>query len=54
MMLEEMARDRRCVWPRERFPAIDGTEVKERGEAGGEEGNVSSGDGRCSEGIDSK
>jgi len=54
MMLEEMARDRRCVCPRDRFPAIDGTEVKERGEAGGEEGNVSSADGRWSDGIDSK
>ena len=34
---DEMARDRRCVW-RDRLPAIEGVDVKESGDAGGDVG----------------
>jgi hypothetical protein len=39
---------------RDRFPGIEGVEVNERGDAGGEVGKGSLGEVRCRDGIESK
>jgi hypothetical protein len=51
---EEMASERRCVCREAVFMGIDGVEVNDRGEPGGEVGNGSFDEERCNEGIDSK